>query len=223
MSEGGIGITEQDGKRTVYRVKPLEEITIADWRGLTHPPIEATDPFDIAVELVARHCTLPKSKLRRIAASDMYRLMEVISTEAEKIAAHKAKVALILGIRHFTHGGIKYNVPQDLENEVTFGQFEDLEKVLLPQCETDADMHRAICASLCLPEGEEYDGGKVMERMAAFETLPVMTAMEVYAFFFGNSERFEHLTSRCLSQMLTTRQHKAAQVLTDLLNGTGAS
>jgi len=84
-------------------------------------------------------------------------------------------------------------------------------------------MHRAICASLCLPEGEEYDGGKVMERMAVFETLPVMTAMEVYAFFFGSSERFEHLTSRCLSQMLTTRQHKAAQVLTDLLNGTGAS
>jgi len=218
-----IGVTDPEGRRKVYRVKSFDAMTIADWRAITSQPIEATDPHEVSIELLCRHTTIPRSALRRMPASEVARLLDAIGDYAVALSKAKEEADKGLDLRTFVHDGVTYAVPQDLENDVTFGQFEDLDKILLPKCESDADMHATICASLCLPQGEEYDGAKVMARIAAFETLPVHVALKVFAFFFGSSEWFRTVTRRCLSRMTTMRLHNVEQALTHLQHATDPS
>lgn len=218
-----IGITDANGKRKVYRVKPFEELTIADWRALTVPSIEAEDAASMTIELVSRHCTIPKAVLRKMPYNEVSRLLDAMSANVDRLAKERTKAEQALDITTFTFDGVTYTVPQDVEQDATFGQWEDLNKVLLPKCETDADMHAAICACLCTPQGEAYDGAKVMDRMASFERLPIAIALKVYAFFFANSERFRSDTLRCLSRMMTSRLHSEGQALNDTLSVTARS
>ena len=199
----GIAVTDK-GKRKVYTAKTFEDMTIADWRKLTSPQLPDLEGRDMAVELISRHCTVPKAILRKMPVKEVTRLMDAIEQLNVDVAEARKKADTDPVPDSFTHKGVTYVIPKSIEAEVAFGQFEDLEKVVLPKCETDADIHKAILAFLCLPEGEEYDGEVCKKRADEFETVKVSLSMTVYAFFFGSSEQFRTLTLRYLSRTRNT-------------------
>ena len=83
-----------------------------------------------------------------------------------------------------------------------------MEKALLPQAKTEADLMAATCAVLCLPDGEEYDGEKALERMRKFDALPIATALRINAFFFESSSAFRTVMGRCISLYLNSKLPK---------------
>ena len=211
--KAGIGVTDPTGARKVYTVKTWEDMTIADWRKLTSPQLPDMQGSDMLIELLSRHCTIPKKTLRMMPAKEVARLMEAIEALNVQAAEAQAKAEATDPPTSFVHKGATYIVPKDIENEVGFGQFEDLEKVVLPKCETDADVHKAVLAFLCLPEGERYDSSKAMERYAAFESVPMSLSVRVYAFFFGSSELFRSVMFRYSISPRTTKQPNAGPEL----------
>lgn len=184
-------VTDTNGTRKVYAVKPLDKITVRDWVDMTCPPLSETlkDRHDVLVETLLRHTKIPRAKLEVVNLKDAENLldqMEVVLVEAAKA---RAKASTGQPPKFFVHKGETFVVPQDPENEMTFGQAESLEKVLLPACKTDSEGYAAILAVMCLKEDEQFTTTILKERMALFMDLPVLTAFDVCAFFFGCSER----------------------------------
>lgn len=184
-----IGVTDTKGRRKEYRVKPLDDLTVREWLVIDAPfPEEETDGFEKLLQLVMRHTTLPRKVLEQMPARDVKTMMDAMAvllheSRKAKDAAEQAEP------KSFTFKGVKYMVPQEIEKDMTFGQWESLDKVLLPKCKSDAEGYTAILAVCCWPAGEEFDGGKINEKMELFMDLPVRTAFEVCAFFFGSSEQ----------------------------------
>lgn len=184
-------VTDTNGTRKVYAVKPLEKITVRDWVDITSPPIAETlvERYDILLAFLQRHTKIPKSALERMPASEAYKLLETMEKVMVEAAEARAKASTGQPPKFFVHKGETFVVPQDPENEMTFGQAESLEKVLLPACKTDSEGYAAILAVMCLKEDEQFTTTILKERMELFMDLPVLTAFDVCAFFFGCSER----------------------------------
>jgi len=184
-------VTDTNGTRKLYAVKPLDKITVREWVAITSPPPseDLKDRVDILLEFLRRHTSIPKSKLERMPAAEVHRLLDAMEAVMVEAAAARAKSSTTLPPKQFTHKGETFLVPQDPENEMTFGQAESLEKVLLPACKTDSEGYAAILAVMCLKEDEQFTTTILQERMELFMDLPVLTAFDVCAFFFGCSER----------------------------------
>jgi hypothetical protein len=197
-------IEVQDGdKLRTYTLKPFGEVTIADWRKLGQlGDLEGLEARDKLVEVVKALTGIPMTKLRRVPAKQMEQLLDMAGDIMAAVALQRENTEVPAS---FTLHGVTYTVPQDVEGGTTFGQYEDLNNVLMPKCEVEADIFQAVCAALCLPEGTEYDGSTVMARMEAFNDLPIQTAMLVSAFFFDRSETFRSAVDRCTKTFLTLR------------------
>lgn len=208
-----IGITDHKGKRTVYKIKPVEKVTIADWRALSFPVLpKFEDHTEHLIELIKRHTSIPENVIRKLHVGQMRDLLNAMGDLVLKLneAQKEANDEAIPVIKYFVHDKVRYEVPQHLENAVTWGQWEDLIKVLIPKAETQADIMAAICASLCMPDGEEYHGPKALVRIKAFETLPITTAFKVHAFFFAKSEQYRNDISRSILLSATSNLPKLA-------------
>ena len=208
-----IKITDTDGTRETFTVKTLEELTIRDWVALTKPLDEADlkSRWDTLVALLVRLTGIPKDKMERMPVKHMTANMDKI--EALMIAGAEARAKADAGVPplSFTWQGVEYIVPQDPENDMTFGQYESLDKVLLPACETDAEGYTAILAVMCLPEGEQFSAANVKPRMEAFADMPVLTALDVCAFFFDNSETLKPVIARIAALSLSSLKLRSGQ------------
>ena len=191
-------VTDTNGTRKLYAVKPLDKITVREWVAITSPPPseDLKDRVDILLEFLRRHTSIPKSKLERMPAAEVHRLLDAMEAVMVEAAAARAKSSTTLPPKQFTHKGETFLVPPDPENEMTFGQAESLEKVLLPQCKTDSEGYAAILAVMCLKEDEQFTTTMLKQRMELFMDLPVVIAFDVCAFFFGCSERLRRSTLR---------------------------
>lgn len=194
----------QDGDKTrTYTLKPFPEVTIADWRKVGQlGELEGMEEREKLVEIVKALTGIPMTKLRRVPAKQMEQLLDMAGDIMAAVAVQRENTEVPESV---TLHGVTYTVPRDVENGTLFGQYEDLNNVLMPKCEVEADIFQAACAALCLPEGTEYDGDTVMARMEAFNDLPIQTAMLVSAFFFDRSETFRSAVDRCTKTFLITR------------------
>lgn len=191
-------LNDTNGKRTVYRMRALSELTLADWMTLNGGPMPE-DKYAAAIEAVARLTTAPASKLRRLPVVELERLVDVAVKAID--AGNKAQQQE--PPTSFTHGGITYTVPQDLE-QVSFAQWFDLTEVHLPRVEREVDAYATCIAVLCLPEGQEYEGAKMDARRQELLAMDMVTALRIAAFFFGRSERFRNAMHQHLSSLRTS-------------------
>ena len=198
---------DQGGKVTRYTVTALEDMTVRDWLAITSPPLstDMVDRTEVLVELLHRLTKAPKDALANVPAKGVHKLLDAM--EGEMVKASKARTKAQTGKppSSFEFNGETYIVPQDPENEMTFGQAESLDKVLLAQCKTDSEGYAAILAVMCLKEGEVFSTAILKDRMALFMDLPVLTAFDVCAFFFACSERLRqsllHIVSLSASSL----------------------
>jgi hypothetical protein len=191
-------LNDTNGKRTDYRMRPLSELTLADWMTLNGNPMP-DDKYAAAIEAVARLTTAPASKLRRLPVGELERLVDV----AVKAIDAGTKAQQDAPPTSFAHKGITYVVPQDLE-QVSYAQWFDLTEVHLPRVEREVDAYAVSIAVLCLPDGEEYEGAKMDARRTDLLGMDMVTALRIAAFFFGRSERFRNAMHQHLSSLRTS-------------------
>lgn len=210
-----IKTTDPGGSSRTYRVKPLDELTIADWITLTQQDdtVSVEDGYEHILQLVAKHTTLPRKALDKMPAAEVHKLVDAMVGTLDEIvkareAAEKAEP------KSFAFKGEVYFVPQNIEAELTFGQWESLTKVMLPVCATDAEGFAAVIAATCMPEGEEFDGAKMAQRKALFMGLPLRTAFDVCAFFFDNSEQLRNAFNLIVKAAQRSLLLKVEQALT---------
>lgn len=177
-----------------YAVKDYDELTLADWKALSLvKPSENTErkEREYAVAILAAHTGIPKAKLRQLSAASWDAAIEAIA-DTLKLAKQDHE-------RHFTDGtweapstyvfdGVTYAVPRDIDNELTTGQWFDLEDA--KAIEHEADVIRATLAICLVPQGEKYTGSQGREE--AFKAMPVKDAFALSAFFFAGSERYRN-------------------------------
>ena len=204
-----IEITD-NGKVRAYHLKEPGQLTVADYRLLKSEPLDdALDERERLIELMKRLTGIPKTHLRRIPMGTFATMLDKMSDHVEQLGKDVEASEAADPSTTFEFNGATYAVPQDLEAETSYGQWEDLHNVLIPQAGTnEADIMKAVCAGLCMPEGEEYSGAHVRANLEAFEELPIATALAVCAFFFGSSNLFRKDISRSILRSLTLKLHK---------------
>jgi hypothetical protein len=207
-----IEITD-NGKAKQYHLKEPGTLTVADYRLLKAEPLDdALDERERLVELLKRLTGIPKTHLRRIPMAQFTAMLDTMATHVEQLGKDQAAANATDPATTFEFRGTTYTVPQDIEAQTVYGQWEDLHNVLIPQAGTsEADIAKAICAAMCLPEGVEYSGTVVKQSMQDFEALPVSTALAVSAFFFGSSKRFTSDTSRSILHSQISKLRSIAQ------------
>ena len=217
-----IEITD-NGKGRKYHLKEPGQLTVADYRLLKSEPLDdALDERERLVELMKRLTKIPKTHLRRIPMGTFATMLDKMSDHVEQLGKDVEASEAADPSTTFEFNGATYAVPQDLEAETSYGQWGDLQNVLIPQAGTnEADIIKAVCAGLCMPEGEEYTAAHVQANLEAFDELPIATALAVCAFFFGSSKQFRTDISRSILHSLTLRLHKQGQELTPTPSDTG--
>jgi hypothetical protein len=216
-----IEITD-NGKVRTYHLKEPGTLTVADYRILKAEPLDdTTDERERLVEMVKRLTGIPKTHLRRIPLGTFGTMLDTMAEHVEQLGKDIAASEAADPSTTFDFDGTTYTVPQNLEAETSYGQWEDLHNVLLPQAGTnEADIIKAVCAGLCMPEGEEYNGAHVRANLEAFEDLPIATALAVCAFFFASSKRFRNDISRSILHSLTLKLPKEGPVPNATANAT---
>lgn len=207
-----IEITD-NGKAKKYHLKEPGTLTIADYRLLKAEPLDdALKEGEQLHELLRRLTKIPKTRLRRIPVGVYMHMLDKMADHIEEIGKASQAAEASDPATSFEFDGTTYAIPQDLEAETTYGQWEDLHNVLLPQAGTsEADIFKAVCAGLCMPVGAEYTADQVRANLAKFDDLPIATAMAVTAFFFGSSKQFRDDISRSLIRSLTLKLRKPEQ------------
>jgi len=210
-----VGVTDPGGSRKVYRVKPLDDITVREWVAIASPVIgeDVEDNYERLLILLCRHTTIPRKALDKMPARDVQLLVSKMADTLEEVKVALEKAEVEVPPKSFTFGKVTYLVPQDIEKDLSFGQYESLDKVLLPKCETEADGYAGILAVCCQPKGEEFDGAKVPERVAMFMNLPVRTAFQVCAFFFDRSDLLKTSINRMRLRIRTSYRLRVEQAL----------
>ena len=209
------------GKYQDFRIKPFDDLTIAEWYTITHPPIpEGTSELDMTYELIQRWVGIPRTRLRRMPPAEVERL---VTTMGKMLGdATKAKMEEFTPEATFTFAGITYTVPQNVEADTTFGQWADL-NARLENLTADAEMLPVVLACLMVPQGEEYDGGNLEARIEAMKALPAAYALKLTAFFFASGNRLQDVMSQYLNRKLMSALQQLQQGLTDLQGVTDGS
>ena len=210
-----------NGKAKQYHLKEPGQLTVADYRLLKAEPLDdALDERERLVELLKRLTGIPKTHLRRIPMVQFTAMLDTMAIHVEQLGKDIAAADATDPATTFTFQGTTYTVPQDIEAQTVYGQWEDLHNVLIPQAGTsEADIAKAICAAMCLPEGVEYSGTVVKQSVQTFEALPVSTALAVSAFFFASNKRFSTDTSRCILHSQISKLRNTVQERKPLLKG----
>lgn len=209
-----VSVIDTNGKTREYEVKPLDKLTVRDWQALTFPELseDIEEDFDRLIELLRRHTGIPRKALDKMPAKDVRLLADAMALMLVEVkeAREKAETG---APKTFKFKDVTYIVPQNIEQDLTFGQRESLVKVLLPNCKTDAEGYTAVLAVCCLPQGEEFDGSKAKETRELFMDLPLRTALDVCAFFFDNSEQLKSVMLLIAQRARTSLRHRVGQIL----------
>ena len=117
-----IGITRK-GERKVYDIKPIEKLTLGDWRAMMmHSLPTDFDTTDQIIELVHRTTTIPVKELRRLPIVEMTRLLDAMTGLLGDIKNERESVVVP---KSFKIKKVEHIVPQNLESDVTWAQWED--------------------------------------------------------------------------------------------------
>lgn len=209
------------GKYQDFNIKPFDELTVADWYAITNPPIEeGVSEMEATYKLIQRWVGIPKAKLRRMPPAEVERLVTALGTMLGE--ATKAKMDQFTPEGTFTHDGVTYTVPQNIEADTTFGQWADINS-RLEGLTVDADMLPVICAVLLVPDGQEYDGADLDARIEAMKALPAAYALRLTAFFFASGNRLQSVMNQYLSRKLTSALQVLQQELSVLSDATDGS
>lgn len=217
-----INTIDPGGKSRSYRVKPLDEMTVRDYITLTTPPLgeDIVEEYERLLVLLSRHTSIPRKALNKMPAKEVQTLVNALVVMLNDVVKAKEEADKTDPPPHFVFKGTTYLVPQDIENTMTFGAEQSLSKVLLPKCETDAEGYAAIIAVCCLPQGEEFDGEKVDERIKLFMGLPVTLAFRVCAFFFGSSDLLKRSIDLIAKRSRSSLRHRVERALKSSLSST---
>lgn len=197
-----IAITRK-GVRKTYAIKPIEKLTLGDWRAMMlHTLPTDFDATAQIIGLIHRTTKIPLKEIKMLPIGEMTRLLDAMTSLLEQIKNERESVEVP---KSFTLKKVTYQVPQNLEQDVTWAQWEDLNKVLLPKCDTDSDIMAAVMSVLCLPKGVEYSGKKAVERMGEMDAMSAVTAFRIYAFFFEKNPELMQDINRSILKMLTSK------------------
>ena len=210
-------------------IKPFHELTVADYLHITAPIPEGEEMH----ETVARVFRFPPLYAWAMKADQVEGLYEWFlqwhREGAERWAAMK-RVTLkleewtdthtgpwnhedakaLLEAEGFHRGfieidGVRYMVPQKLEEESIFGQWASLKDLTHDHNGEEAELYAAIMAIFCMTEGERFPSqhrdeedheftarfmGWIQDRRSLFMRATMVDAMGVCAFFLSSSSRF---------------------------------
>lgn len=217
-----VGVTDTDGKSRSYRLKPLDEMTVRDYITLTTPPLgeDIVEEYERLLLLLSRHTGIPRKALDKMPAKEVQLLVNTLVILLNDIIKAKDSADKTDPPPHFEFKGTTYLIPRDIESTLTFGAEQSLSKVLLPKCETDAEGYAAIIAVCCLPQGEEFDGDKVDDRIKLFMGLPITLAFRVCAFFFDSSDLLRRSIDLIVKRSRSSLLHRLEQGLKSSLSST---
>lgn len=216
-------VTDTNGKSKAYRLKPLDDMTLRDYATLTTPQLaEGMDGYKALLELASRHTTIPRKALDRMPARDVRLMLAKMAEALDEIAKAREEAEASHPGKSFEFKGTTYIIPQNIEAELTFGQYESLDKVLLPQCKSEAEGYACVLAVTCLPDGETFDAAKINERMELFLDLPARTAFGVCSFFTETSEQLRDVFSLIVSNARRSLLQWLEQGLKSTLSTTAA-
>lgn len=169
-----------------YRLKGIDELTLADW-GLFHSgpwPEDKAEAFEHMVGILSRVTTIPRGTLRKCNVRDLEGAVasigETLTKGGEALSQEPPK--------EWTHKGRRYIVPHDLE-DLSFERWQAFTSILFGM-DNEVDVYAAAIACLCPIDGEEFDAGKLGDRIEDAKGLPMLNALTCAAFFFASSERF---------------------------------
>lgn len=103
----------------------------------------------------------------------------------------------------FEFMGETYLLPEDLGTE-TVGQWWDMKR--FEQTMDAKDFIPLMIASMCRPEGEEYDYHKANMRSKLFKNLDVVTAFKIRNFFLSSQILYLHDMQTSLTQNLRAKR-----------------
>ena len=196
-----IALTEPDGTRKEYRIPTSGEFTVAEWLRLCLPINEAPTDRERIDEDLRRMTGIPKTAWRRLREAERERLVDAYVQLRIEAAKRQEEVDAIdyRNPERITHEGITYRIPQDVDNEVTVGQWADL-IAALDKADHEPEVYAAICGTLMVPEGEEYTQ-PLTDRM---QSLPVRIALGVSGFFCERSARLRSELDRYSMRRVTS-------------------
>lgn len=210
-------LTDEHGRTMTFKAPSAETITVQQWKELVVPPITISEDDWLAqaeanYELAHRFAGIPKDILRRMPLTEFRKLMEAFEQVA--LAGATARKEGVTIPDTITHRGVTYRVPKDAANQISYGQYIDL-NASLKGLQYEDDGIAAVLA-VVLMEGDTYDSSGLKQRADAFSSLPAMTAIPIAAFFFASCPDLEKVWSRYMSLTLTSRLHSVAQTLEGL-------
>lgn len=211
-------LLDNEGRKRQFRAPHPDEITAEQWVELTIPPLQATSTFKEELEQVydiaERFAKIPRDLLRCMPMPDLRRLMEAFEEVA--VAANEERKDDKVIPDTVTHKGVTYTVPKDPSEGILFAQYVDL-SAKLDQYEYKDQGIAAVLAVCLVPEGEQYDGSKLDERIEAMRSMPAKMAIRLTAFFFVGSKDLEEIWSRYISRSMASRL-RLMQQTTDALS-----
>jgi len=211
-----IRLTEPDGSTTDYTINALDDITVKDWHAMQIPDL-LEENGDATLGLITAWTGIPKDKVERMPIGSVDQLADLLSAELQQAA--RAKTDEWTPPPAIEIMGRKWKVPQNIEADTIYAQWIDINSRLDRNSE-EASVMPIILAILLVPEGEEYDGTKLDERIALFQDAPCRLAMQLTAFFFASGNRLQDAMSRYTNRILSSVALSHQQALTALSAGT---
>lgn len=196
-----IAITDTDGTRREYRIPTYSEFTVAEWLRLCLPINEEPNDRLRLDEDLRRMTGIPKTAWRRLRESEREKLVDAYVQLRIEAAKRQEEVDAIdyRNPERITHDGVTYRIPQDIDNDVTVGQWADL-MAAMDKAEHEPEVYAAICGILLVPEGGEYTAPHT-DRM---QSLPVRIALGVSGFFSERSARLRSELERYSMRRVTS-------------------
>jgi len=212
---------DSKGNYCDLEVKDFEELTVADWYTIVHPPLEqGVDDMEANYQIIQRWTGITPDVLRSWRPASVEQLMGALGQLLGK--ATKARLDEWTPDGTFTWGGTTYTVPQVIEADTTFGQWADL-NARLEGITADVDMLPVILACLLVEEGKAYDGTALDARIAAFRDMPAHYALKLTAFFFASGSRLQDAMNHYTSKRLSSALQALQPVLSELSSATAGS
>ena len=221
-----IHVNNPDGTTSTYELRGPDTVTLVEWVNLVVPPLAAAstvvEDLERTYGLIQRYASIPRDVLRRIAFSELQRMVDAMSNVIDAAAKAQEDTAPLPDT--VDHGGVVYTVPKDLGAALTTGQYIDI-VARLEKCEYEAESIAVVLAVMLTEEGKGYDSTGLEDRILTMGKLPALTAIRLSAFFFAGSAPLNEAWSRYMSSRLRSKLQAVQQGLTSMTgsgDGTGS-
>lgn len=210
-----------NGPTHTVKVKGAQDLTLADWKALTaiKPLDPLADPTDATYQMVHLFTGISIEELDRISIKGVGEICDFIGEQL--VQAQAGSDAFKEAIKDddgkgytppksIKIGGKKWKVPQDLDHNITWGQWADFQSWSSP--EHEANVCADLLALMLVEEGHEYQG-TTDEKRALMLQCQMSKAFDLSAFFFANSEQFRLAMNQRSHRFHTWTRHIVGMAL----------